>query len=378
MSSQPISKIAMSQAVGAAAAHLGEAAAADVTHFGFLTLPNFSMIAFSSAIEVLRMANYISRQTLYRWSVISLDGQPVPASNGLPISPTLTLEQAGLPDVLFVCGGVKIHEAVNDKLSAFLLKLARSNVKLGGICTGSYALVKAGLMNGYHCAIHWENLSALREEFPKVQFSEGLFAIDRDRLSCSGGTAPIDLMLNLTASRYGKTLSAEISEQFILERIRDGSYQQHIPIAARLGFSRKELIEVARLMETHIEETLPFDEIARQVGLSQRQLQRMFKYYLDVTPTHYYLQLRLRRARELLLQTTMSIMSVTVACGFQSSCHFSKAYRNQFGRSPSSERHMHHPFLAAADLTASDDAAELALSVEAGIIAAAEFDADRQ
>ena len=243
-----------------------------VTHFGFLTLPNFSMIAFSSAIEVLRMANYLSQKTLYSWSVISLDGLPVSASNGLPISPTLTLEQAGLPEILFVCGGVKIHDAVNSKLSEFLQKITRSGVKLGGICTGSYALVKAGLMNGYQCAIHWENISALREEFPKVQFSEGLFAVDRDRLTCSGGTAPIDLMLSLTASKYGKTLAAEISEQFILERIRDSNYLQHIPIAARLGFSRKELIEVARLMETHIEETLSFDEIAQIVGLSQRQL----------------------------------------------------------------------------------------------------------
>ena len=310
------------------------------THFGFLTMPNFSMIAFASAIEVLRMANYISRQTLYRWSVISHDGEPVAASNGLPITPTLTLEQAGLPDVMFVCGGVNIHEVVDEKLSAFLVQLTRRGVMLGGICTGSYALVKAGLMNGYQCAIHWENISALREEFPRVSFTEGLFAVDRDRLTCSGGTAPIDLMLTLTASRYDKRLSAEISEQFILERIRDAGYRQHVPIAARLGFSRKELIEVGRLMETHIEEPLSFDEIANTVGLSQRQLQRMFKYYLDVTPTHYYLQLRLRRARELLLQTTMSIMSVTVACGFQSSCHFSKAYRNQFGRSPSSERHL--------------------------------------
>lgn len=324
-------------------------APAPAVHFGFLTLPNFSMIAFASAIEVLRMANYISRQTLYRWSVISVDGSPALASNGLPITPTLTLEQAGTPDILFVCGGVKIHEAINDKLNAMLTRLARRNVVLGGICTGSYALVKAGVMNGYQCAIHWENISALREEFPRVLFTEGLFAVDRDRLTCSGGTAPIDLMLNLTANRYGKTLAAEISEQFILERIRDGAYQQHIPIAARLGFSRKELIEVARLMETHIEETLSFEEIARLVSLSQRQLQRMFKYYLDVTPTHYYLQLRLRRARELLLQTTMSIMSVTVACGFQSSCHFSKAYRNQFGRSPSSERYLRHPHLSAID-----------------------------
>ena len=376
MASQQVPTTALPQPAGLVAAnsHTGDSKFGDTTHFGFLTLPNFSMIAFSSAIEVLRMANYISGQPLYRWSVISMDGRPVPASNGLPVSPTLTLEQAGIPDVLFVCGGVHIHDAVNEKLSALLLRLARSNVKLGGICTGSYALVKAGLMNGYQCAIHWENLSALREEFPKVLFSEGLFSIDRDRLSCSGGTAPIDLMLHLTATSFGKTLAAEISEQFILERIRDSNYQQHIPIAARLGFSRKELIEVARLMESHIEETLSFDEIARLVGLSQRQLQRMFKYYLDVTPTHYYLQLRLRRARELLLQTGMSIMSVTVACGFQSSCHFSKAYRNQFGRSPSSERHLHHPFLAAADHLLSGEEFDASVPSEA----TKAFDADRQ
>lgn len=376
MASQQVTVTALLQPAGLTAAHNRTEVTkfGGTTHFGFLTLPNFSMIAFSSAIEVLRMANYISGQPLYRWSVISLDGHSVPASNGLPVSPTLTLEHAGIPDVLFVCGGVHIHDAVNEKLSAFLSKLARSNVKLGGICTGSYALVKAGLMNGYQCAIHWENISALREEFPKVQFSEGLFAIDRDRLSCSGGTAPIDLMLNLTAASFGKTLAAEISEQFILERIRDSTYQQHIPIAARLGFSRKELIEVARLMESHIEETLSFDEIARLVGLSQRQLQRMFKYYLDVTPTHYYLQLRLRRARELLLQTAMSIMSVTVACGFQSSCHFSKAYRNQFGRSPSGERHLHHPFLAAADHLPLHDAIDLPERSDPKNI----FDADRQ
>jgi len=309
-----------------------------VSHFGFLTLENFSMIALSNAIEVLRMANYISKQTLYRWSVITLDGTPATASNGLPLTPTLTLEQVGLPDILFVCGGINIRDAVDDKLVFFLQQVARKGVMMGGLCTGSYALVKAGLVNGYRCAIHWENMSALREEFSRVIFTDGLFAADRDRFTCSGGTAPIDMMLHLTANRYGKTLAAEISAQFILERVRDADHHQHIPTAARLGFSRKELIRAAELMETHIEDPLPMDEIALRVGLSQRQLQRMFKHYMNLSPIQYYLQLRLRRARELLLQTNMSIMSVTVACGFHSSCHFSKAYRDQFGYSPSSER----------------------------------------
>jgi len=307
-------------------------------HFGFLTLPQFSMIAFSNAIEVLRMANYVSRQTLYRWSVISMDGAPMASSNGLCVMPTVTLEQAGVPDVLFVCGGLNVHEAVDNEVLALLGSLARRGVALGGLCTGSYALVKAGLMNGYRCAIHWENLSALREKYPVVNFTEDLFVIDRDRLTCSGGTAPLDLMLNIVGPRIGKNRVTEISEQFIVERIRDAQDQQHIPVIARGGFSRKELVEVVKLMEANIEEPLSLDELAQLVHLSVRQLQRMFRLYLATTPTHYYLNLRLRRARELLLQTNMSIMSVTVACGFQSSCHFSKSYRTQFGYSPSGER----------------------------------------
>lgn len=309
-----------------------------VLHIAFLTLNNFSMIAFANGLEVLRMANYVSGRTLYRWSVISQDGQPARASNGLPVTPTLTLEQAGLPDILFVCGGVQIREAADERLCALLVRLARDGVMLGGLCTGSYALVKAGLVNGYRCAIHWENMAALREEFSKVMFTDGLFAADRGRYTCSGGTAPIDMMLHLTASHYGQALAAQISAQFIVGRVREAEHRQHVPLAARLGFSRKELIQASDLMESHIEEPLGLDQIAPRVGLSQRQLQRMFKHYMALSPVQYYLQLRLRRGRELLSQTSMSIMSVTVACGFQSSCHFSRAYRQQFGHTPTVER----------------------------------------
>ena len=162
--------------------------------------------------------------------------------------------------------------------------------------------------------------------------------IDRDRLTCTGGTAPLDLMLDLVSSRFGQNLAAQVSEQFILERIRSASDPQPIPVDARVGFSRAELIEVVRLMEANIEEPLSLEELARLVQLSQRHLQRMFKVYLSVSPTHYYLSLRLRRARDLLRTTDASIARVTAVCGFHSPCHFSKAYRAQFGHAPSVER----------------------------------------
>ncbi len=219
-----------------------------------------------------------------------------------------------------------------------LAKLAANDMPLGGICTGAYALMSSGLLDGYRCAVHWENRSALHGEFPEVNFADELFVIDRDRLTCTGGTAPIDMMLNLVGLRFGRQLAAQVSEQFILERIRGATDPQPIPVDARVGLSRADLIEVVRLMEANIEEPLSLDELARLVRLSQRHLQRIFKLYLNVSPTHHYMTLRLKRARELLRTTNASIASVTAVCGFHSPCHFSKAYRAQFGLAPSHER----------------------------------------
>ncbi|WP_429282506.1 GlxA family transcriptional regulator [Paraburkholderia sp. GAS41] len=309
-----------------------------LAHFGFLTLPSFSMIAFTSAIEVLRMANYVGRAQHYRWSVLTPDGVPARASNGMTVKPTRSLDEAGLPDVLIVCGGTQIRSAVDADVKALLGDVAARGVPLGGICTGAYALMAAGLLDDYRCTVHWEDLSVLHKEFPRVHFADELFVIDRDRLTCTGGTAPLDLMLNLVENRLGQQLAAQVSEQFILERIRGAGDPQPIPVDARVGFSRAELIEVVRLMEANIEEPLSLEELARLVQLSQRHLQRMFKVYLSVSPTHYYLTLRLRRARDLLRTTDASIARVTTVCGFHSACHFSKAYRAQFGHAPSVER----------------------------------------
>lgn len=309
-----------------------------VSRIGFLVLNEFTMIAFSSAIEVLRMANYASGKPLYSWSVFSVDGQPVSCSNGLTAAKTTTYEEAGPLDLVFVCGGTNITHFVDDKVIGLLRRIAQDKVCLGGLCTGTYALVKSGLLDGYRATVHWENISGLRESHTRVRFVDDIFVIDRDRLTCTGGTAPIDLMLTLVGAHYGKALVAQICDQFILGRARDSKDRQHIPIAARLGRNNKALAEVAALMEANIEEPLSLDELAHLAGLSQRHVQRMFREALGCTPGQYYLDLRLRRARELLLQTGMSITSITVACGFQSPCHFSKSYRALFGQSPSGER----------------------------------------
>jgi transcriptional regulator GlxA family with amidase domain len=309
-----------------------------LTHFGFLTLRQFSMIAFTNAIEPLRMANYLAHERIYRWSVYSVDGLPVAASNGLTVAQTERLEERDLPDILLVCGGIDVQQSADRAALELLRRVARQHVMLGALCTGAYALAKAGLLDGYRCALHWENLSALRESFPRTQFTSDLFVVDRDRCTCTGGVAPLELMLHLITPRIGKSLATGISEQFILERVREGTDPQRMPLAARVGAHHRSLTQAAALMEANIEEPLSLDTLARLSEVSQRQLQRLFRRHLGLTPAQCYLNLRLRRARDLLLQTDMPVMNVTVACGFRSPTHFSKSYRAAFGRAPSHER----------------------------------------
>jgi AraC family transcriptional regulator, glycine betaine-responsive activator len=308
------------------------------TQFAFLTLPRYSMIALSNAVEPLRMANILSGKPLYQWSIASLDGSPTPASNGLELAPTVTLESIRSVDILFVCGGVEVQAGVSPQVVSALRRCAERRVPLGALCTGGYALAKAGLLDRYRATIHWENLSALREEFPRILLSDQLFSIDRDRFTCSGGIAPLDLMLNLVKVKHGARLSQQISEQFILDRVRNDRDRQYVPLRAQIGAGHDTLITVAQLMEQNIEKPLSLDQIASRTDLSRRQIERLFKRHLDCVPNRYYLQMRLRRARELLLQTSMPIIDITTACGFQSPPHFSRCYRAQFGCPPSAER----------------------------------------
>ncbi|MGI9246304.1 MAG: GlxA family transcriptional regulator, partial [Steroidobacteraceae bacterium] len=265
-----------------------------MTRYAFLTLPDYSMIALTNAIEPLRMANRVSGQSAYEWVVASLDGAPVAASNGLMISPIRALAEVGAVDMVLVVGGINVREAVSPLLTTTLRRLAANRMPLGALCTGGYALAKAGLLDGYHATIHWENLSALREEFPRVLISDHLFSVDRNRFTCSGGVAPLELMLNLIEQKLGPEVSRRVSEQFIVERIRDADDRQYVPLRAQVGNVHRSVIAVASLMEDNIENPLPLEEIARQSGLSRRQIERLFQRHVNCVPKRYYLELRLK------------------------------------------------------------------------------------
>lgn len=309
---------------------------------GFLLQPNFTMLALSSAIEPLRMANQLSGQILYEWTTVSENGGSVTASDGLNISVDCSIADVPQFDILIVCGGVGIKHTVTKTSLNWLTHLARTKVMLGSICTGSYLLAKASLLDGYNCTIHWELLASWQEEFPFINSSNQLYMLDRDRLTCSGGTAPIDMMLQVIGKSHGKELMAAISDMFTHEHIRDDSSLQRIPLQHIVGATQSKLQDVVSLMEANLEEVLGLDELADYVHLSRRQLERLFQKYLHCSPYRYYLQLRLLRARQLLKQTNMSIIEVAIACGFVSTPHFSKCYRNSFKIPPRDERNFQH------------------------------------
>ncbi|MEK9752275.1 MAG: GlxA family transcriptional regulator, partial [Rhodospirillaceae bacterium] len=190
----------------------------------------------------------------------------------------------------------------------------------------------------YRCTIHWENIPAFVEAFPDVEVSSELFTIDRNRYTCAGGTSAIDLMLNLISTQVGAEVAATVSDELMHHRIRDGSEGQRMDLRSRSGIAHPKLLAVVAAMEENIEVPLSCADLAVKVGLSTRQLERLFRTYLGVPPTRYYLRMRLERARFLLRQTSLPIFDVALATGFISASHFSKCFREQFGAPPSGER----------------------------------------
>ncbi len=306
----------------------------------FLLVPNFSMIAFTAAVEPLRLANRASGKTLYGWHLFSTDGRPVAASNGIVLHPEGGIDKAEGFGTMILCSGIDGHLYRDRGVFAALRRLDRQGADIGALCTGSHVLARAGLLDGHRCTIHWENLAGFAEEFPEIEVTGELFEVDRNRFTCSGGTAALDMMLNMIALQHGHELAAAVSDQFIHERIRDAHDHQRMALSARLGIRHPKLIAVVKEMEANLEEPLGRGQLARAAGLSSRQLERLFRKYLDRSPARYYVELRLNRARLLLLQTNMSVIDVALACGFVSPSHFSKCYRDFFGRTPRKERNL--------------------------------------
>lgn len=307
-------------------------------HFGFLLMQNFSLIAYASAIETLRLANHIKGEEVYTWDTITPNDDIVQASNGLEFRNYKNLNEVNRYETLFVCGGNNIRNYWTNSIGEWLRQQDKKGIALGSLCTGAYILGRAGLLDGYRCTMHWDHLSATREELPHLRLSNDIYEVDRDRYTCAGGTASIDMMHHLLSQHHGRSLASAVSEKLVVDHIRGMGDPQRIPLRLQLGTGQPKLTEAVRLMEANFEECLSPNELSDYVGLSKRQLERLFNEYLGCTPMQYYLRLRLINARRLVIQTESSIHEIAIACGFKSSAHFSKSYKDRFSISPSKER----------------------------------------
>jgi transcriptional regulator GlxA family with amidase domain len=292
---------------------------------GFLMIPQFSMIAFSAAIEPLRLANYLSGQELYRWVLISRDGGLEKASNGIDVRIDYALADAPALPTVVVCSGVDGHWYDDRQVMAWLRRIAAKGVTIGSVCTASHILARAGLLQGYRCTTHWENLAGFSETFQEIEATGELFTIDRNRFTCAGGTAAVDLMLHRIAATHGERLAVEVAEQMLHDKIRPGSVLQRTAVQPNPGIEQGELLAAIVLMQDNIEEPLDLLTLSNRLNQSRRNVERLFRKHLNCSPARYYLGLRLKRARQLLCQTKMSVMEVAISCGFVSATHFSKA-----------------------------------------------------
>jgi len=308
------------------------------THYVFLLLEEFSHLAFANAVEPLRIANLVSGKTLYTWALASEHGETVTASGG-----TTLLVRHGLCDIpacdrLFVLSGVNVKAHITGALLAALRRERAKGTALGALCSGAYALASAGFLDGQRVAIHWEFHDAFMEEFPDVALVRSVFVEDEPVVTASGGLATADLMLSLIGEAHGEALSRIVADQMVYVAVRRGSAEQRISLQARAGVRSERLARAIEIMRATIAKPLRTTEVAEQAGVTTRQLERVFGQHLNTSPKKYMLELRLERARHLLLQTEMSVLEIALACGFESASHFARVYRTAYGVAPAKQR----------------------------------------
>jgi transcriptional regulator GlxA family with amidase domain len=305
----------------------------------FLLVPQFSMMAFSAAIEPLRSANRMSGLQLFEWQLTSVDGKEVMASNEICVAVHRPLSELRKIDMLVVCAGLEpMQFGRNHGIHHQLRRLARHGSMMGAISTGAFILAEAGLLAGRRCTLHWEYADLFKSRYPTLEVSRDLYVVDRGVFTCSGGTAALDLMLHFIGEASSPGIAVAVAEQFIHPQIRQQDDKQRLDTHTRYGIDSPKLAEAIRLMEAAVENPLDMRQISARVGISSRQVERLFREQIGTSPKTFYLKLRLARARALLRQTVDPILGIALDCGFGSTSHLYHAYKRVFGIAPTEER----------------------------------------
>ena len=250
----------------------------------------------------------------------------------------LSVEESKEFSMLVVSGPFYPEKFSDETVVKWLQELGETDTVIAGLETGCHLLAQAGLLEGLQCTTHWENMADFRETWPEYKVTSDVYEVDQRRLTCSGGAASMDMMLYVIEQHHGHELAASVADSMIHPHIRHAGEPQRMDIKSRTGVTHPDLIECIELIEANIEQPLTPAELADLIGISKRQLERLFRRYLNTTPARYYLTLRLETARRMLEKSSMKIIDVAVACGFKSAGHFSSRYYSSFGVTPRESR----------------------------------------
>ncbi len=313
-----------------------------VRTLAFLVLPEFSYLGLAAAVEPLFVANWLAQTSVFDWKVISLDGKPVRASNRMTIPVQGDLAAASNAKTVFVLASFEPERVVRERaILRWIKRLARSGVELGGLENGSLILAAAGLLDGHPVAVHWDNLIGFREYYPATKPVAQLYTRSRERITCAGASAILDLMIAWIGWQGEAQLASEVADHLLLGRARTAETEQRSGTPRGVGapFAVDQLIAQAQIiMREHVDEPLPCHEIARRLGLSLRQVERRFKQEVSSSVLQQYLLIRMTKAHQLLQQTPLRVTEIALACGFTSPEYFCRLYRRFFDCSPSTDR----------------------------------------
>lgn len=305
----------------------------------FVVIPRFNMATLITLIEPLRVANYLAPTPLFEWEILSPDGTDIPASNGLSLAAQPLSDRNRRGETLFVLASWGAEHYANRKLDAWLRRQARDGARLGAVELGCYLLARAGLLQGRPVATHWSWAPGFREQFPDIPMVDQLFTTTDPVLTCAGGVAGIDLMLHLITEAHGEGMVAEIADQMLHQPIRPADAPQRLPLAKGQTMTDPMIAKAIALIEANIAEPMTVPRIAKSLGTSQRQLERLFQRHMGCTAVQYGALVRLQYARVLLISTPLSVREVATAAGFNALSHFTVAFGKCFGRRPSDYRH---------------------------------------
>lgn len=307
-------------------------------HVGIILCPDFALMSYSALTEPLRAANRLGASPPYETTVLGADKTPVVSSQGIAVWPDSDLGPSQKFHWLFVVAGGRPETFQDPKVFATLRSAARSGVVVGGVSGGPLILAKAGVMSGRRMTVHWEHADALREIAPDIALERSLFVIDRDRITCAGGTAPMDMMHHLIASDHGAPLARAVSDWFLHTEIRPSGGPQRAGLVERLGTANPALLEAVSVIEADPSNPPNLSALAARSGVSVRQLTRLFRDHLQTTPMGYARHSRLAVARRLIVQSPLALTEITYATGFANPSHFARCFLAEFGHPPSELR----------------------------------------